>query len=562
MTSFERRQRLVLLLRERPGIRIPELAEALSVSRGTIRNDLFALEQNGELTRVRGGAVVNEPHRFHSPEFAARTQANSRAKQRIARRAAEFVEDGDSILLDASTTVFHMAPFLVERRGLTIVTSGIEVALALSRISEHDVILLGGALRPADISVRGHLAEKNLEALHVKTAFLSCSGLSPEAGLTETDLQEAQMKRQMVRAADRTVVLVESTKFGRKDLAPFATLDQVGSILTDDELPARLVEQMRHTCCELTLCGEAAIAMLAPCTGDARHYRIGFANLSEDKMPFAWDVRRGLESAAKAAGNVDLVLADNRLSGDVALQVADCLIAEGIDLAIEYEIDEKAGSLIMEKYRLAGIPVIAVDIPMVGATFFGVDNYRSGKLAGLALGSWIQSNWSGEMDRLLVLEEVRAGALPAARIQGQLDGLEEVLGKLEAGKIKRLNSGNTSATSELEMLSALRELPSAHRLAVISFNDDAAIGVLGAARAAGREEDVVIVGQGSDRRVCDELRRPASRIIGSTAFWPQRYGERLIGLAHQILRGEPVPPAVYMDHVFITAENVATHYPV
>jgi ribose transport system substrate-binding protein len=96
---------------------------------------------------------------------------------------------------------------------------------------------------------------------------------------------------------------------------------------------------------------------------------------------------------------------------------------------------------------------------------------------------------------------------------------------------------------------------------VVSFNDDAAIGALNAARRAGREQNIVIVGQGADRRVRQELRKPGSRIIGSTAYTPERYGAKLIDLALRILRGEPAPPAEYVDHVFINAENLHLYYP-
>ena len=220
---------------------------------------------------------------------------------------------------------------------------------------------------------------------------------------------------------------------------------------------------------------------------------------------------------------------------------------------IEYQIDEQVGSRIMDRFRQAGIPVIAVDVPMVGATFFGVDNYRAGHMAGVALGEWIKAHWAERFDRLIVLVELRAGALPAARIQGQLDGLQSVIGDVPAEKQLVLNSGNTSEISEAGMTAALRRLPDAHRVAVICFNDDAAIGALNAAHKTHREQDVAIVGQGADRRVRQELQQPGSRIVGSTAYTPEKHGESLIPLALKILRGEPVPPAVYLEHEFISA---------
>jgi ribose transport system substrate-binding protein len=232
-----------------------------------------------------------------------------------------------------------------------------------------------------------------------------------------------------------------------------------------------------------------------------------------------------------------------------------------VDLAIEYQIDEKVGSLIIDKFKRAGIPVIAVDIPMVGATYFGVDHYRAGHMAGVALGSWIVEHWNNSWERLIVLEEQRPGALVAARIQGQLDGLQEIVGNISAAKIVYLDSGNTTEISQANMLAALGRLSGEHRLAIISFNDDAAVGALRAVRQLGREEDVAIVGQGADRIARMEIRNPDSRLVGSTAYWPEKYGEKLLQVATKILNGEPVPPAVYNEHILITQDNIDEFYP-
>jgi ribose transport system substrate-binding protein len=560
MTTFERRQRILGLLWEQSGVRVGELAQLLDVSEGTIRNDLSALEQEGQLRRVRGGAVPKNGHHFVSPSFAERTRENAGAKQRIARWAADMVEDGDSVALDSSSTVFHIARYLRDRSNLTIVTNGIEVAFALAENPSHTIILIGGVLRPDRALVVGHLGEKILENLHIKTAFVSCSGFSVQTGLTQVDIQEAQLKSRMLQSAGRVVALIDSSKFGKVDLTPFAAVEQVAHILTDGALDARYVEELRQTGTMLTICGEHTTSSYGPWSSETTRYRIGFANLGES-MPFPVDVRRGLEQAAQEAGSIDLITADNRLSGEVALRVADYLIAERADLVIEYQIDEKVGGLLMDKFNQAGIPVIAVDIPMVGATYFGVDHYRAGHMGGVALGEWLAENWDSGFDHLIVLEERRPGALPATRIQGQLDGLEGVIGPVSPAKILHLDSGNTSEVSEASMLEALERLPDARRLAIISFNDDAAVGAIRAARQLGRESDIVIVGQGADRIARKEIRRPGSRLIGSAAYWPEQYGTRLLDVASKILQGEPVPPAVYSKHIFITKDNIDRYYP-
>jgi ribose transport system substrate-binding protein len=560
VTTFERRQRILGLLWEQSGVRVGELAQLLDVSEGTIRNDLSALEEEGQLKRVRGGAVPKNGRRFVSPAFAERAREKAAAKQRIARWAADMVEDGDSVALDSSSTVFHITRYLRDRSNLTVVTNGIEAAFALAENPSHTIILIGGILRPDRALVVGHLGEKILENLHIKTAFVSCSGFSVQTGLTQVDIQEAQLKSRMIQSAGRVVALIDSSKFGKVDLTPFATVDQIAHILTDSGLEPQYIAELRRTRAALTICGEYTTSSYGPWSSEAPRYRIGFANLGES-MPFPVDVRRGLEQAAQEAGNIDLITADNQLSGEVALRVADYLIAEKADLVIEYQIDDKVGGLLMDKFNQAGIPVVAVDIPMVGATYFGVDHYRAGHMGGVALGEWLAENWDGTLDHLIILEERRPGALPATRIQGQLDGLESIIGPVPPSKILHLESGNTTEISEVSMLEALERLPDARRLAIISFNDDAAVGAIRAVRQLGREPDIAIVGQGADRIARKEIRRPGSRLIGSAAYWPEQYGTRLIDVASKILQGEPVPPAVYSKHIFLTKDNIDKYYP-
>jgi ribose transport system substrate-binding protein len=559
MTLYERRQTILRLLHERTSVHVTELSRLLDVSEGTIRNDLTAMEEEGLIVRVRGGAAMRNTTP-PATTFTSRAQVNFDAKRRIAQWAADMIEDGDTIALDASTTVLNIASFLHDRRGLSIITNGIEVARTLAQNHTHTVILLGGVLRADGNAINGTLGQAMLKDLHVKTAFVSCVGLTLENGLTEADMQQAQIKELLIDVAGQVVLLVDSSKIGQVGLVPFAALPQVAHIVTDDEIAPSMIDELRRYHVKLTVCGEDTVDTFAPLDVESQPSRIGFANLSEDLL-FAVDVRRGLERAVQSAGQINLVLADNQMNSDVALSVADHLIARGLDLMIEYQLDESMGSVIMDKFKRANIPVIAVDIPMVGATYFGVDNFRAGHLAGIALGEWIAVHWSGDAQAVIVLEEPRSGALTAARIQGQLYGLREVIGDSALANTIYLDSGNTREVSEAQVFDVLRQLDGLQRIAIVCFNDDAAIGALNAARRANRQEHVVIVGQGADRRLREEIRKSGSRIIGSTAFLPEQYGGRLLDLAQKILRGEPVPPAVYTDHIFINAENVALYYP-
>jgi ribose transport system substrate-binding protein len=560
LTTYERRQMIVRILEEQSGIKVTDLAEMLNVSEGTIRNDLALLDDENQIKRVRGGAVARTQRAPSSQLYEERTLANADAKARIAQWAATMVEDGDTILLDASTTVLHMVGYLSTRRDLTVITNGIEVARRLAEQRLNTVILLGGIVRKDGNVITGLLGQAMLERLHVRTAFVSCAGFSLDAGLMETDVTQAELKAMMVRSAQRVVALVDHTKFDRVTLTSFADVNAIDHLLTDSEVAPENVQRACDAGLTVTVCSDHTTTTYTPENTQAMRFKIGFANLSEE-IPFGRDVRRGLELAAKPHGQIELVIADNQLSGAQALTLAEDFIAQGIDLMIEFQIDETVGSQLMHQFSQHDIPVIAVDIPMVGATFFGVDNYKTGFIAGEELGRAIQREWGGEIDTLIALEHPRAGQLPAARMQGQRDGVESIIGALDPACVITLDSGNTSGVSEAAMSGALEGLPRNRRVAVICFNDDAAVGALEAARKAYRAHEVLIVGQGADRRLRDELRREHTRIVGSTAFHPERYGQRLIEIALKILSGEPVPPAAYVEHTFISPANVDVYYP-
>ena len=153
MTTYERRQSLLDILRKQPGLRVLELAQALDVSEGTVRNDLNALEDEGRLKRVHGGAVLNNQSEFQNNSFVRRYKQNIAAKLAIAREAALLVRNGDSILLDASSTDYFLARALSDRQELRVVTNGFEVARELAENPSNNVILIGGVVNNNSSSV-------------------------------------------------------------------------------------------------------------------------------------------------------------------------------------------------------------------------------------------------------------------------------------------------------------------------------------------------------------------------------------------------------------------------
>ncbi len=258
MTTYERRQSLVDLLRRQPGARIPEIARALQISEGTVRNDLNALEAEGRLNRFHGGAVLVEQTSFNNTSFTERHREHAVEKEAIARCAAQLVQDGDSILLDASSTIYYFALALESKQRLRVVTNGIDVARLLAKNPSNTVILIGGILSQDGSSLTGLFSEQAIRDLHVQKAFVSCSGFSVVRGMTEVHLEEAQLKRKAIESAQQVFGLVDSSKLGKEDLTPFARPDQLCCLYTDAGITPEWKQAFEQAGLAITICGALA----------------------------------------------------------------------------------------------------------------------------------------------------------------------------------------------------------------------------------------------------------------------------------------------------------------
>ncbi len=299
----------------------------------------------------------------------------------------------------------------------------------------------------------------------------------------------------------------------------------------------------------------------ASCPTAKESYKIGFANLTED-IVFPQLVRQGIEEAAAAAGNIEMVFADNKMDGATALANAESFVAQGVDGVIEFQTDEAFGNVIMSKFRAEGIPVIAIDIPMPGATFFGADNYLAGQLAGEATALWVNENWGGEADAILLLELPQSGPVPAARMQGMLDAFQAtVQNPVPEAQVYHLDSKNTQEESFRVTSDLLPSIPDADQIVGFAINDGSGLGIVAAAEAAGRGDQVIVGGQNADPTGQAEMIKENSRYLGATGYFPENYGDKIIPAMLDLLECRPVPPSIYVDHVFISADNVCDYYP-
>jgi ribose transport system substrate-binding protein len=287
-------------------------------------------------------------------------------------------------------------------------------------------------------------------------------------------------------------------------------------------------------------------------------YRLGYAAQGTDYQ-FSREVSASLQRAAIAEG-IELISFDNRYSAKIAQRNADLLVREKVDLVIEFQTDQDVAPIVAAKYREAGIPLIAIDIPHPGATYYGANNYEAGLIAGRYLGRWVKENWYSELDEIILLELARAGNLPRMRLTGILVGLGSFLPAAKNCRIKHLD-GDGELGPSFEAVRKHLSSTRARRQLVGAINDPSALGALRAFQEAGRSECCAIMGHNASPEGRAELRQPNTRLLGSVAFFPERYGEDLIRVSLDILNRRPVPPAVFVEHKLITPGTVDHFYP-
>lgn len=300
---------------------------------------------------------------------------------------------------------------------------------------------------------------------------------------------------------------------------------------------------------------ESAKAANPPSNGEA--YVIGFANLQRD-IPFCALVEQGILENAEAAG-IEVVVADNRLDGATALANAESFITRNVDLVIEFQTDAAFGQTIMQRMDAAGIPVIAIDIPMGDAVFFGVNNPRAGFMGGSYLAqAAVSEHGEAAVNNGYFLHGLlpQSGPVPAMRTDGQRAGFLAVASGFAEENILTFDSKNTLDEAFVQTNNLLPRIPEDALIMGTGINDQVSTGILRAAQQAGRD-NIVIVGLGADER---ETLANEVDFIGAVGAFPERYGNSLIPMSLAILAGRDLPDSVLINHVMVTKQNICEFY--
>jgi len=234
ISNAERQDRLIHLIEQQGRIAVTQISDQFSVSPATARRDLEALAEQGRVQRVHGGAIALRQAPPEAPVLQ-RAAEYVEEKQRIGRRAAELVADGETVFLGSGTTVLEVARNLRQHRGLTVITNSLLVINALADLPDLTLVALGGLYRASEMSFIGHVAEQSLAEVRADKVIIGIRALDVEQGLTNAYLPETMTDRAILRIGREVIIAADHTKCGRLSTAFVAPLSAVHTLVTGTE---------------------------------------------------------------------------------------------------------------------------------------------------------------------------------------------------------------------------------------------------------------------------------------------------------------------------------------
>ena len=253
MLGAIRKDKIKTYILEKKTVTVSELAAMFRVSEETIRRDLKALELEGVLIRTHGGAFLQKRVQ-HGTSYAMLESIFVENKQMIARKARELIVNGDSIFLDCSTTALHIC-YELTRMHLTVLTNSLKVSSKLSESEDLRVISAGGQLQRSTMSFVGRTAVDALKGYFVDKAFVSCTSVSMENGITDNNEQQAEIRQLIIEHANQVYLIADHTKFDRASFIRIAGFEHITGLIVDKRLPPEWHAFLKQNKIALYECG-------------------------------------------------------------------------------------------------------------------------------------------------------------------------------------------------------------------------------------------------------------------------------------------------------------------
>lgn len=252
MTKEQRHEMIMEALIKHGSVMVTDLVTMLNVSAVTVRKDLTELEKGDKLYRSHGKAVLINPY-INNRSVNVKEKLATDEKHAIGREAARLITRDDSIAIASGTTVHALARNIQPIHRLTVVSASLAVSNILSQHESIDIIQLGGMLRHSSLSVVGEYASRILEQCSFSKVYLGVDGIDFDYGITTTEMREANLNQKMMSAAQKTIVLADSSKFGRRGFAKIADMDAVDIIITDGGISPKMIKKIEDLGIELII---------------------------------------------------------------------------------------------------------------------------------------------------------------------------------------------------------------------------------------------------------------------------------------------------------------------
>jgi DeoR/GlpR family transcriptional regulator of sugar metabolism len=245
MLPNQRREKILELIREDGHAKVMDLSRIFKVTEVTIRQDLERIEKEGFIVREHGGAYLKDID-SNVRNFSLQNQENIAEKVAIARKAVEFITDGDTIILDSGSTTTEIAKLLANYRNLTVITNALNIALILGAQMGITVIVTGGEFKAPTLSLTGQKAADFFQSLHVDKLFLATAGIALKSGLTYPGISDICVKRAMIESANETFLVADSTKIGKSSFASLGALSLINYLITDSKITADDIKWLKN----------------------------------------------------------------------------------------------------------------------------------------------------------------------------------------------------------------------------------------------------------------------------------------------------------------------------
>ena len=239
MLIGERHRRILEELKKKPDITVFELSKILCVSEPTVRRDFTELHRKGIITKIYGGAILNQGAADREIPFFLRENEKSSVKAEIGNLAASLVEDGMVVMLDGSTSAYHLVPYLARKKDIIVITSGAKTAVALAEANVR-TFCTGGQMLIHSFSYIGEQAEGFVRNINADILFVSCHGLTPDGYMTDRAIEEANLRKVMFAQARRRVLLCDSSKFGKTCFYNMGSVSDIDDVISETPLPKNI----------------------------------------------------------------------------------------------------------------------------------------------------------------------------------------------------------------------------------------------------------------------------------------------------------------------------------